>query len=345
MLQFPFIPSPEAWLKSLQRIEVLTEVLRALPVVATVKQQVFHRQQLKSSLFSARIEGNTLTWETVNNQLTSKTKSQREISNVVKALQQFSAWPTPFEQAQLLKIHSLVMADLDRAAGKFRYEPTAIYDQYGSIVYLTPLPEEMHQMLKVWVENIKATTQRSWQEQLLQIVACHYYFEKIHPFIDGNGRTGRVVMQYQLWQTGLFTDLIIPIDQYFDEHKSEYYALLEKNTRQLESFYTFFLEGVIWAMEACLADLKQTGENHHEVGEKQLNQTKIQQLFPRRQELYYLIQDHPFITLENVARRFPTIPARTLAYDVSQLVKAKLVTKHGNTKGVMYSIDPQSQSL
>ncbi len=64
-------------------------------------------------------------------------------------------------------------------------------------------------------------------------------------------------------------------------------------------------------------------------------------LLPRRQEILEIIKDHPYITLDSIARRFPKTPKRTISYDVNQLVKKKLVNKHGQTRGVLYTTQNQ----
>jgi len=62
-------------------------------------------------------------------------------------------------------------------------------------------------------------------------------------------------------------------------------------------------------------------------------------LLPRRQELVNIIGDHPYTSLDSLSRRFPTTPKRTIAYDVNYLVKNNFVIKHGETRGVRYSLN------
>ena len=64
----------------------------------------------------------------------------------------------------------------------------------------------------------------------------------------------------------------------------------------------------------------------------------VRALLPRRQEIFAIITDHPYITFDAIARRFPATPGRTLAYDVTALVKQGLVQKHGVTRGVCYTV-------
>lgn len=382
MLQFPTLPNIAKYAEKLKKIEVMSGVLQYLPVSGDLKKQLLHFQVLKSSLFSARIEGNTLTLVTAKNLdlKNPKEKEKKEISNVLKALSKLqssmskisisqSSMPhnskiqSPnvvdsvvtkdnpvFSENWLLEIHRQVMQNLDADAGSFRREASAIFDQYGNIVYLTPNPEEMKQMLAVLLDRIELTqsgfaTSMSWQEKLFSVVACHYYFEKIHPFVDGNGRTGRILLQYQLQKLGIFSDYILAVDQYFDEHKSEYYLHLEKNSRNIEGFVDFFLDAVIFSIQKILDEVKAgvsaAADSSNIAGNVSITSSKssnfsLENLLPRRKEIYLVIKDHPYITADGVARRFAKIPKRTLAYDLSQLVKLGLVQKLGKTRGVVY---------
>jgi len=118
------------------------------------------------------------------------------------------------------------MANLASTAGKFRYESSAIFDGLGNIVYLTPDPNEMQTMLAVLLEKFNPLL--AWKKALINTALCHYYFEKIHPFIDGNGRVGRILLKHQLLNIDLLPDLPLPIEEYFEKHRSDYYFFLEK---------------------------------------------------------------------------------------------------------------------
>ncbi len=61
-------------------------------------------------------------------------------------------------------------------------------------------------------------------------------------------------------------------------------------------------------------------------------------LVPRRQEILNIIIDHPYLSFDTLARRFPRVPRRTLAYDLFTLLQAKLVRKHGVTRGACYTV-------
>lgn len=329
MLQFPFTSKSAQISNLIQQIEVLSQALLHTPIETQTRLHVFHQETLKSSLFSARIEGNQLTLANAHHlPNSSKEKNQLEVSNVIRTLQSLETFDTQFSIEVLQHMHAVVMSHLDTHAGVLRREPSAIYDQFGTLVYLTPSREDIEKMLATLVTEINRQKELDLSEQILLIVVSHYYFEKIHPFQDGNGRTGRVIIQYQLRRSGISGKYILPIDQYIDEHRRTYYDYLEKNTRHIEQFIEFFLQALIWSFETCLNDIK----NYYNTRENQ-----PLALLPRRMEIIAIIHDHPYISLQTLGRRFLTISRRTLAYDLQQLAKQGYIIKHGTTRGACYS--------
>ena len=330
MLQFPKNISDQNFQKTLVLIESLATTYQYLPLSRREKEKIIHLETLKSSLFSARIEGNNLTLIQASraNLQNPQKKSKLELSNLLKAQRLLARHNQPLEKKDILQIHQTVMANLASTAGKFRYESSAIFDGLGNIVYLTPDPNEMQTMLAVLLEKFNPLL--AWKKALINTALCHYYFEKIHPFIDGNGRVGRILLKHQLLNIDLLPDLPLPIEEYFEKHRSDYYFFLEKNTTNLEKFVEFFLQGIAWSLKKVLTDVKKIKQTANQ-------QTQTVNLLPRREEIFHIIQNHPYINLDSIARRFPTIPKRTIAYDVNQLIKKKLVNKHGKTRGVCYS--------
>jgi Fic family protein len=338
MLLFPHPLTISEYHETIQQIIVLSEVLRRMPVTADRQQAIFHQQLLKSSLFSARIEGNQLTLpEATTAKLSgSRQKSHREINNVMRALRSLPSLSPPITLLSLLAIHAAVMHELSPQAGKIRVEDSAIYDQWGNVVYLAPAPAEVQSMLAVWLDELNRNL--STEEQLLQLVRTHYYLEKIHPFLDGNGRTGRIILQWQLRQTKLFGDYVLPIDEYLEKYRHDYYTHLEKNSRHCADMAHFMLEGIRWSLEAILHDVEYPAANHTSSAANNLTI-----LLPRRQEIVAIVQDHPYCSLDMIARRFPTVSTRTIAYDVNYLVSQGYLVKMGATRGVRYSIGTTEQ--
>lgn len=340
ILKFPYTPEKtsveyHSLQNIFQKIILLSNQLKSLPTTHLEFKDFFHQNMLQSSLFSAKIEGNQTSLkqaqEIIKTQNLDPNKQKLEIVNNFEALKKIKTLPEKIDKKNLLEIHHQILQKISNHAGKFRNESSAIYDGFGNIIYITPEPESVQKMLDILLDSINKI--QAPIDQLITTAGCHYYFEKIHPFIDGNGRTGRVLMHYQLQKTELFADYILPIDKYFLENRPEYYASLEKNTRNIQNFLLFFFKGV----EITLTELLNNIENRHQTTTTKKTNTQIN-LLPRRQEIFNIIKDHPYISLDSIARRFYQVPRRTIAHDVNQLVRKNLIKKYGETRGVRYGV-------
>ncbi|MCK4640995.1 MAG: Fic family protein [Candidatus Marinimicrobia bacterium] len=112
-----------------------------------------------------------------------------------------------------------------------------------STVYTPPQPGKI---LKEKLSNFIKFAQNNSVDPLIAMVILHYQFESIHPFSDGNGRTGRILNVLYLTKKGLLDLPILYISKYILEYKSEYYRLLRDVTENgnWESWILFILEAV-----------------------------------------------------------------------------------------------------
>jgi len=337
ILKFPHQQTNTKLEQRVKQLITLSKQLLKTPISHTKQQSIFHQQTLRSSFFSARIEGNTLTLNESKNLVirerldkdSKKIKEKEEVSNVVKALNNIDKLPDKLTTKDVQNIHKQILCNLDPQAGKIRTKGSGIFDELGNIVYLTPEEKETRQMLGLVIKNINSSCNLNIVQQLINLSSCHYYFEKTHPFIDGNGRVGRVLLQYQLRKTKLFANYILPIDEYFEKNRSSYYFYLEKNTRNIAEFSEFILDALIFTTKQLILDISK---------DENTTSNLLEQLLPRRKELFYITKDHPYISLDSLSRRFPTIPKRTIAYDINFLVKKNYLVKHGQTRGARYSV-------
>src|SRR3989344_3132050 len=321
MLRYPHTPSPNLYQDMLQTIRIRAGVLLQLPSQEHIRTHILSRNIMKSSLFSARIEGNTLTLETFSHSTPTLSQKKQEVVNILDCLQSLSSFPSKLTLRDIRVLHRKIMHNLPGKTG-FRTETTAIFDQYGQARYITPPSADMRMMLRVFLTQMNE--KRDFEPALIHALCSHYYFEKIHPFVDGNGRTGRVLLQYLLHKLHFFGDHVLPIEEYLEQNRHTYYAFLEKNTREVSEFVRFMLDGLLWAINTTIDDFSQTA---------QAPESLSPSLSPRRQEVLAIIQDHPFISFDVIARRFPSIPTRTLFHDVVYLIQRGVVKKYGMTRG------------
>ncbi|HSP96887.1 MAG TPA: Fic family protein [Candidatus Dormibacteraeota bacterium] len=90
---------------------------------------------------------------------------------------------------------------------------------------------------------------------LLRAGLAHVQFETIHPFLDGNGRVGRLLITFLLCHAGVLHEPLLYLSLYFKQHRPEYYALLDqvRHTGDWEAWLAFFLEGVRQTADGAVA--------------------------------------------------------------------------------------------
>jgi Fic family protein len=132
-----------------------------------------------------------------------------------------------------------------------------INESTGEVIYTPPDGEErLRRLLANWERFLNEPPEL---DPLVLLAIGHYQFEAIHPFTDGNGRTGRVLNSLYLIQTGLLDLPILYLSRYIIEHRNRYNELLIEVTRDRswESWLLFMLAGVEetarWTTDKILA--------------------------------------------------------------------------------------------
>jgi Fic family protein len=102
----------------------------------------------------------------------------------------------------------------------------------GEIVFTPPCCEDVLREKLSALEQFINDPENSSLDPLVKMALIHYQFEAIHPFADGNGRTGRIVNALYLVQQGLLTQPVLYLSSYIVKYKTEYYQLLRAVTEQ-----------------------------------------------------------------------------------------------------------------
>lgn len=299
--------------------------LSSLKISSKLKQKIQRANLLKSSLFSARIEGNPLGLEDLNEKSSPDIK-KKEIFNIIKAgkyIEKIVKKDSQIDKGLILNIHSLVMFGETGKTKSCRKEIGAIFNQAGIAIYLSPPPTQINQLINQLTHYIKSNKEKF---PLITAFISHLVFEKIHPFIDGNGRVGRLLILAILSAKGHKHYFSIPYEEYLDSHRSDYYHFLDIGLKNTNDYLIFMLEAFLEETEK----LKEAIERQKE--------SKILLLPPRQEEIYLIIKDHKIVSFDNIHRRFLKVPGRTLRYDLRKLVKKGLIVKIGETRGSYYKI-------
>ena len=195
--------------KRLKRIESFFDSANMSRIPQSILIQNENRHRLSFIVSSAAIEGNTFTIDEaeklLDNNIVSSNRSydeHRQIVNYYDAYNEMielSAKNAPLDIALICRLHGLVSMGEVKSAGSLRKENVYIGD--SARVVHTPIGyEHVESMLNKAIDVYHQST----DDAFVRIARFHLEFEHIHPFEDGNGRVGRLIMNYQLLQNGYF---------------------------------------------------------------------------------------------------------------------------------------------
>jgi len=149
--------------------------------------------------------------------------------------------------ASLVKSMHRQLLSLGRGAnkspGQFKQEQNFIGDKGSRIIRFIPISPEQ---LPGGIEALFTFIGTGAQPPLLRTALAHLEFEALHPFEDGNGRVGRILVTLMLWKSGLISAPHFYISRYFEEHKEDYIHLMRETSRTCtwEPWCAFFLTAV-----------------------------------------------------------------------------------------------------
>lgn len=312
----------------LTKLKVLKIVFDNFPTWPHLEERWRRESLLRSSLFSARIEGNPLTVrqaESLSPSGKQENLTKLEVANLLRAYKivYFGEIPKKVSLRFIRHLHQLVMRRISNNCGRWRQEPWAIFNQAGAAIYVAPAPFQLPKLMERFVESANSLK----EEAVVRAGYWQYVFEKLHPFADGNGRVGRLLSAYFLQIGGFGFRGLVSFEEYLDAHREAYYQALEPSV-DASQFIEFFLEALASQAEAFLGKVK-----------NQAQELPEDALLPRRKEIFEIIRDHPYCSFDFIARRFLSVNQKTLHYDLQQLQKGGLVQKIGRTRGSRYRAD------
>lgn len=212
------------------------------------------KNRIKTIQSSLEIEGNTLTEEQItalleNKRVIAPQKDILEVQNAIKVYQQLNQF-NPYQLKDLIKAHSVLMNGLIDTPGKLRTTNVGIV-KGSKVEHLAPSGTMINGLMKDLFDYLKKDNDLT----LIKSCVFHYEFEFIHPFIDGNGRIGR------LWQTLILMQQYpvfeyLPVESLIKQKQTEYYNKLSESDKKGNS--TPFVEFMLGVILESLNGLLQT---------------------------------------------------------------------------------------
>jgi len=281
---------------------------------------------------STAIEGNPLTLEQVRalaegrELATSGPRAKREVLNYFAGLRYVEkhAALKRLGHDPILELHRILAGEVMDQGEAGRYRTIAV--RVGR--YMPPAPREvsglMFELLEWWnKEAVKLSP-------VLSSAILHYRFESIHPFADGNGRTGRALALWELYRRGFDTHHIFSVDEYYWEDRPRYYRELDgvrKAGEDLTGWLGYCAEGLFQTLERAWLRLQTFSVT-----------TSVKLVLrPRQEQLLRLLRDHRSMAPAEIWAALGI--SRQGAMDLlNPLLEAGLVEKVGGKKTGRYAL-------
>ena len=273
--------------------------------------------RIKTIHGSLAIEGNTLSESLITDIIEGKpvVAPLREIQEVKNAIKTYDAFSSlnPFRVDDLLKAHGLMMEALVDDAGHFRRSGVGVFSGSKPVHVAPPAANVPHLMndLFDWLK-------KSEDHLLIKSCVFHYEFEFIHPFIDGNGRLGR------LWQSLILSKLHpifahLPVENIVFQNQRQYYNAISQSTKATDCcpFIEFMLEEILTTLK------KRQGKPLKAESNDTANDTA--------NDTVKLIKANQRITIDELALKLNK-SRRTITRIIKKLQEDGLVSRMGSDK-------------
>jgi len=257
--QFTITP---ALLARVEAIAALRERIQGATVQVAWIPVLQKDTRARNAHSSTAIEGNPLTLEQVRavekgEALPVPTRIRREVVNYFAALRHIEnqAAKKRLTHEDVLRLHGIIAGEVMNQGEAGRYRTIRV--RVGT--YVPPPPEEvsglMFEFLVEWWNKDSPVL-----SPVLSSAIVHYRFEAIHPFADGNGRTGRLLALWELYRRGFDSHHIFSVDEFYWEDRPRYYAALQAVRQQgddLTSWLEYSLEGLQQTLERVWQRIQQ----------------------------------------------------------------------------------------
>lgn len=296
-------------------IDLVSKISEAVGSFYAQEELRLHRiNRIKTIQGSLAIEGNTLTTDQITAILDGKPviapiNEVQEIRNAIKAYELLDKL-NPNNIDDLLKAHLTMETGLIDDAGNFRSGGVGVASGEEIIHYAPPahlVPQLMNELFE-WLNSTE-------EHPLIKSCIFHYEFEFIHPFSDGNGRTGR------LWQTLILSDWRpvfknLPIENIVYKYQKEYYNAIAISGG--ESGCTPFIEFILGVIDETLT---------------------LESSTPRssKDKIIEQIRNNPKITRNELAAKLG-ITADGVKYHLQKMTAEGVIIRHGSARGGYWEV-------
>jgi len=298
---------------------------------------------IRATHASTAIEGNPLTLEEVSQlargrKVTATRRAKQEVLNYLNVLEHIEKYQENgrIEEKNILNLHRDITRDtLENPEWEGKYRKIQVYVGNritGEVIFVPPPPEDVPRLIKTFLKWLN-----SWESFKLHPVLVagisHYEFVRIHPFVDGNGRTARALATLILYKREFDIKRFFALDDYYDIDRTAYYNALksvDQNTLDLTGWLEYFTEGVkVSILRVKEKVLQLSIEKGRQRRKGQIALTE------RQMKIIEFIQRNGKIKAGDVAGMFK-ITRQAALKELSKLVKLQVIELKGKGRGAYY---------
>lgn len=324
--------------RALGRLDGVTSILPDTPLF-------LYMYVRKEALLSSQIEG---TQSSLSDLLLFESEEApgvplddvQEVSNYVAAMNHGLARIRegfPISLRLIREIHDILLSKgrgSTKQPGEFRRSQNWIGGtRPGNALFVPPPPERVLDLMSDLEAFIHADTPEI--PSLIKAGLVHVQFETIHPFLDGNGRLGRLLITFLLCTQGILKEPTLYLSLYFKTHRRHYYDLLQRVRERgdWETWLEFFLDGIsetsLQAAEAAREILSLFEADRHRI--ENLGRPAASAL-----RVHQLLQQKPIVSIPDAAHKLG-ISAPTIAKSIQHLEKLGIIRETtGKQRGRMF---------
>jgi Fic family protein len=282
--------------------------------------QLRKQNKIKTIHSSLKIEGNTLSEEQItalieNKRVIGPQKDVKEVLNAITIYDNLDNFNSTDEKS-FLKAHKILLSNLIEKSGKYRTQSVGIV-KGSKVEHLAPPAQNVPFLMKDLFDYLKNTD----EIELIKSCVFHYEMEFIHPFLDGNGRMGR------LWQTLILMKKYpvfeyLPFETLISKNQEKYYKALSESDKLGKS--TKFIEYMLSIIDSSIADL--LNFNNRTLSEKERLD-------------YFISLNKTEFTRKNYMDVFKYISSATASRDLKNGTEKELFNKIGEKNKTKYILN------
>lgn len=336
----PLPPMPEIEMDE-EIVKLLVDANKQLVKLDTASQLISNAELFismyvrKEALFSSQIEGTQCTLDDVLDP-EAEANVNRDVSDVVNYVKATQYALNRLERLPLCcrlirEIHEVLMENVrgqDKTPGEFRHSQNWIGPANCSLKDARYIPPNVEDMQDAMSDLEKYMNENAEYDPLIRAALIHYQFETIHPFLDGNGRIGRLLILLYLMEQGLLAKPVIYISFFLKKNQIEYYDRMGEVRRSgnFEQWIRFFLEAVSKAASDSLETIRQLSALHDANIEKLPKTTRSKD---NLRAVFDHIEQYPIIDIKRTAKELD-ISYNTAATSVKKLVELGILLETTN---------------